>query len=1295
LSRSEEASRASTHPPVRRLDARTHPMMRSSIRAFGCLVVVAAVGVLAAPPSSAASAARRGGSSVEALVAVGGVPTRPPGARPGGSLAATRVISLGVALRPRDPGALATFAKAVSMPHSPLYHHYLTPGKFAVEFGPTVTSTAVVIRALRQSHLRVGAVSGNGLILPVSGTVRAIDAAFHTRLVAYHLSGGETGWAPVSVPRLSRRVSHSVSSVLGLDNLVVSHSSMERAPASAGGKSGADASAASPGERDTPGACAAASDTADASGGWTEDQLARAYGLTGLYGEGGLGDGQTIGVLELEPFLRSDIDAFDDCFFGPGHTTVIHTIPVDGFGLHGTGTGESALDLEMLAALAPGARLDVYEAPNTSFGPIDAYNAMVSADQVNIVSTSWGACETSLQVSAPGTQQIENYIFEEAAAQGQTVFASSGDTGSDDCAGTQFSSAKPERPYLSVDDPASQLYVVGVGGTSLRSDAPPLYPMEEQVWNDGPSGGGTGGGLSNSWASPAWQAQSGVQGTTSATRRMVPDVSSAADENHGLTFYSDSFKPTSSSSSTAPVGNAGWSTIGGTSIAAPTWAAIVADIASSSACSTLRVTAGGHDLGFVAPELYAVAASNYSSSFDDITIGDNDVFNLGFGYAAGPGFDLASGLGSPIVTDPTGTGGLGSALCAVATASAGSIPTPVVTGVTPAYGPTSGGNAVTVSGTGFSTPGTTVDVEFGTSEATVDAVSDTALIVTAPPAATAPNTAPASAAGAVEISVTVTDAAGEATSGATIEALYDYVAENASSVAVPSISAIGPPAGNVKGGRTVTIWGSGFAADGTPSVSFGGVASLRVRVLHDYEIRARVPAKSRSTVCASGNGFAPSTVCQVQVVVATAAGKSATEPILPPQAGAVVFNAQGVIEPRSGYEEAPAASEYDYVPTPKVTLVVAGRSPVSPVRVFGSGFSVLSFDWVNLGPASSVESEQTKLDYLSPTSIVLTPTAENATNSSPTPFKGGVSVATAGGLSNVAASPWTAPPSVTHLSLLGGPTAGGAEVTISGSGLAGVRSVAFVGSLSRPTLAVASGDALVHETGGGLTVRTPADVAGPVNVLPCTATVCALARSALDTFVFVPSTKRSLVAISPLTGPASGGTMVTLFGRGVRGASAAMFGSAVSGPVTSARGYPRNDPYVALVRTPPGRAEARVLVGTLVTGARGVSISDISFGYVQSGPSPPRSVGVVRVETTVVLHWQPPESTGGSRITSYTVVASTPGAATRTWRFGPRARAARLAGFVAASTYRIVVTAWNKAHGRGAPAVVRVAAPMT
>ncbi len=207
---------------------------------------------------------------------------------------------------------------------------------------------------------------------------------------------------------------------------------------------------------------------------------------------------------------------------------------------------------------------------------------MVSADQANILSTSWGECETSLQISAPGTQQVENSIFEEAAAQGQTVFASSGDTGSDDCAGTQFTSSKPEPPHLSVDDPASQPYVVGVGGTSLRSDAPPLGPNDEVVWNDGSSGGGTGGGESNTWASPVWQAQSGVPGTAGAVKRLVPDVSSAADEDRGVTFYSASFQPSSS----FPSSTSGWTTIGGTSVATPTWAAIVADVASSNgACA--------------------------------------------------------------------------------------------------------------------------------------------------------------------------------------------------------------------------------------------------------------------------------------------------------------------------------------------------------------------------------------------------------------------------------------------------------------------------------------------------------------------------------------------------------------------------------------------------------------------------------------------------------------------------------------------------------------------------------------
>ncbi|HXZ82855.1 MAG TPA: IPT/TIG domain-containing protein [Acidimicrobiales bacterium] len=1265
---------------------------RRSARAAVCLGLITALAGFVTPASAVSRPVNRAISSVGTLVAVGSVPSRPIGAQRVGLLATARVISLGVVLVPRDPVALSAFAQAVSMPRSPLYHRYLAPGKFAEKFGPSKAAIAAVERELRTSRLRVGKVTANGLIVPVTGTVGEIDAAFRTRLVSYRLMGGMEGWAPATVPRLPERIAHSVSAVLGLDNLAVPHAlAMSRRNARSAITPAAVASVTRPREREAPEACAAATATARANDGWTEDEIAQAYGLNGLFASGGLGEGQTIAVLELEPFDPSDLVTFDQCFFGPGHAAAIQTIPVDGFDLHGSGTGEAIIDLEVLTALAPEAHLAVYEAPNTSFGPIDAYNAMVSADKANIISTSWGACETSLQVSAPEAQQVENYIFEEAAAQGQTVFASSGDTGSDDCAGTQFSSTRAERPYLSVDDPASQPYVVAVGGTSLRSDTSPLGGDAERVWNDGASGGGTGGGISNTWASPVWQAQSGVPGVGKPVERLVPDVSSAADEQHGLTFYSTMFK--SSSSASAPASSSGWSTLGGTSISAPTWAAIIADIASSGgACASLPVTAGGRDLGFVAPELYAVAVSSYGTSFNDITIGDNDVFGLGLGYAAGSGYDLASGLGSPNATDASGSGGLATALCAVATASAGTMPTPSVTGITPDYGPTSGGNVVTLTGTGFATPGVSLHVEFGTSAAAVDSVSPTSITVTAPSSAVPPRDPPVDAAGAVEISITATDGSTEATSPATEVSLYDYVAENSSNVTVPSVAAIGPPAGNIRGGRLVTIWGSGFAAGGATSVSFGGVASPDVRVLHAYEIKARVPAESSATACANGAGFDRSIVCQVQVVVTTPEGTSATASIRPPQLGAVFFNSQGVIEPRPGSEEAQAATEYDYVPKPKVTLVAEGKSSGSPVRIFGSGFSVLTFDWVNLGPASSVDSEQTKIDYVTPTSIIVTPTSEDPTGSSSAPLGGGVSVQTAGGLSNVVVPPRHGTLKVRRLSALGGSTAGGTELRISGSGLAAVRFVAFAGKLSPPTLAVSSRAVVTRVSGSALTVRTPAHAAGPVDVLPCSATSCALADSSTDTYVYVGPAVQSLVAVSRLSGPASGGTRLTLFGRNADEISAVLFGSARSTPARPAPGYPRDDPYVAQVRTPPGTAGARVSVTTLVSGRRGASLKGATYRFVPSAPSPPRSVGMVRHGAVVILRWSIPASDGGSPITSYTVAASTVGLPARTWRFSPGIHAARLAGLVPDRSYVFAVAAWNATHGRGLPVTVRASA---
>ena len=242
---------------------------------------------------------------------------------------------------------------------------------------------------------------------------------------------------------------------------------------------------------------------------YTPDQIARAYGFDGLYASGNLGAGQTVAIFELEPFLLSDVAAFDECFFGRSHTSSITVLPIDGGQLPGPGSGEAALDVEEVSALAPAAHLDVYEAPQTFTSWIDEIAAIVSQDRASVVSTSWGLCEAELAADSPGFQQIENVLFQQAALEGQSWFAASGDSGSEGC-----SRNDPTDTSLSVSDPASQPYVTGVGGTTLLA---PTDPPTEVVWNDGGiagegSDGGGGGGLSSLWQMPSWQSAPHVPG---------------------------------------------------------------------------------------------------------------------------------------------------------------------------------------------------------------------------------------------------------------------------------------------------------------------------------------------------------------------------------------------------------------------------------------------------------------------------------------------------------------------------------------------------------------------------------------------------------------------------------------------------------------------------------------------------------------------------------------------------------------------------------------------------------------
>ncbi len=1263
------------------------------------LATVFGAGLLAIIPGSASGgstwasvdlphlSAGRHATTRAPLIVVGRLSRVPHDAQDLGPLRSARVLDFGLALRPRDAAGLAAYAHAVTNPSSSLFHRYLSPAAVAADFGPSTRSIDAVARALRTAGLRVGTASTNHFLLPVSGSVARIDAVFHTQLSGYRLASGRLAWAPTLAPALDRAAAQPVAAVLGLDDLVVPRAlglSSSAVPAVPERSALVTARTTA---KSVPSACPTAVRDGILSGGWTESQIAQAYGLSRLYAGGDLGAGQTIALYELEPFALADLATFERCYLGVSRTGLVSKVPVDGFGLSGPGTGEAILDAEVLTALAPLAKLVVYEAPNTTYGAVDEFNAIVSQDRANIVSTSWGTCETTLQISSPGVQQLENYLFEEAAAQGQTFFAASGDDGSDDCASTPYGSSSPVAPQLSVDDPASQPFVVGVGGTSLTNAA---QPPTETAWNDGSAAGAGGGGISLTWPSPGWQSASGVPGVQAGANRQVPDVSASADEYRGVTVFSSQFGTSSSSARPGAIASSsGWSTIGGTSEAAPIWAAIAAEIAASPSCTTAPVRAGAPDLGFISPLLYSVASSpsGYAASFSDITTGNNDVFGLGHGYAAGPGYDLATGLGSPVVTGPGGRPGLAAALCGLATGSGGVPSPPVVTGLSPSAGPVTGGTTVTVHGSGFpaATP-SSVHVDFGATPATVLSVSATDIVVSAPLAPVTPSSASFAGAGPVDVLVTSRTAAGLVSSSPGPAAVYDYVdvtSPGASSPAAaadvtPVVTGVGPSGARATGGVTVTVYGAGFVLGGPlQSVSFGGVPASGVVVRSDHELTAVVPPEGSTTTCATGRGFLSQTVCQVQVVVTGPGGASPTATILPPLSGPITLTPGGFVAPTPFTEVAPAASEFDYASPPTITSVSpdpANAAGTTPVVVTGTGFDILTLEWVNIGTRSDPNHEQTQWSEISPTTIIVLPTSGQGSGATAVP--GGVSVQSAAGLSNVVPFAYAGTPAVRRLSRLGGPSTGGTTLTITGTALASVKAVAFVSELTGSGTGGSVSAIVQRAADQRLVIVTPADLPGPVDVIPCTATGCARPDPVHDTFVFFDASAPTLLSAKPLSGPAHGGTTVTLFGNNLDGALAVRFGAEPATIIRKTGSFPDGDPFVLSVKSAPGPAGRSEPI-TVFTHAGRASLRGRGFAYRPSSPSSPRRVNVrVSVDGAVVT-WTSPASDGGRAVSSYVIEAASPGAASVTATVGARSRSWHLGGLVSGGNYVVRVAARN------------------
>jgi subtilase family serine protease len=363
------------------------------------------------------------------------------------------------------------------------------------------------------------------------------------------------------------------------------------------------------------------------------NQIASAYGFTNLYDAGDLGAGQVIAVWEAQDFKASDVAAYEACY---GVSTPVSTVNVDDGPRRNGGVSEADIDIETVVSLAPEARIIDYQAPNSGVGSFDDWTTIISQDVAKVVTTSWTTCEYDLGLTAA---QAENTVFEEAAAQGQTILAAAGDYGAEGCLWSSKS-----RDFLNVDDPTSQPFVTGVGGTQWTALG---TPPSETVWNDPTSEcaptlkngcwGAGGGGVSFLWTMPAYQANAsrGVNAINayssgipcSAPRhdycREVPDVSALAGPYPYWMYV-----------------QGGWWSWGGTSLASPLWASLIALTNASSAC-------GGTTVGFANPVLYSVAGTD-PSAFHDITVGNNDLTGAYGGlFPALKHYDLASGIGTP------------------------------------------------------------------------------------------------------------------------------------------------------------------------------------------------------------------------------------------------------------------------------------------------------------------------------------------------------------------------------------------------------------------------------------------------------------------------------------------------------------------------------------------------------------------------------------------------------------------------------------------------------------------------
>lgn len=522
----------------------------------------------------------------------GSVPATSADVRSLGPAPADERIDVTVLVRRRAPLA----------PH-PLDAHigqrrYLTRAEFAAQHGASDADFDAVAAFAQKAGLAVVERRPAARSIVLSGTAGQVTAAFGTAIERVEHAAGisRRRTAPVHLPP---ELDGIVEGVFGIEDVPIARPHFKFSKESAQAAFSASMpSGATPSD-------------ARAASGFTGVDMAKLYDFP----PGLDGSGQCIAILELGGGYRSsDLKAY---FKSLGLATpAVTAVSVDGGKnsptLPWSADAEVMLDIEVAGAVAPKAAIAVYFAPNSEQGFIDAILAAVHDDvrKPSVISISWGAPES--EWTDQGLAAMDQ-AFEAAAALGVTVCCAAGDAGAHD---QNPDNGTPDG-LAHADFPASSPYVLGCGGTRITVSGNAIE--SETVWNDDPATSATGGGVSDVFPLPSWQADAGVPASINPgahVGRGVPDVAGNASPATGYRVRVDYLT----------------FTIGGTSAVSPLYAGLVA---------LLNQKLPQH-VGWLNPLLYGPLVG--TGSLRDITSGDNG------GYTAGAGWDACTGWGVPVGT---------------------------------------------------------------------------------------------------------------------------------------------------------------------------------------------------------------------------------------------------------------------------------------------------------------------------------------------------------------------------------------------------------------------------------------------------------------------------------------------------------------------------------------------------------------------------------------------------------------------------------------------------------------------